>query len=636
MPSLPRLRSAALAELASQLRFESPEAARRQLLRTEALALELLAESSTPTSTPRTFPLDYILFRITGFRSDTPSTSLDPARPALIDADALLADLPALAERLSAAARFTAADLLSGETTRPSPRSTRRAAPDPTTSAPALAGPWLDLRALSARWRIGSKTIERLRRRGLLARRVRLTASGRGAAARQALLFSDAAIRAFEASGRFTPTATSPTSPRTRAVVIAARAPRLADAERARLIRRALRYRRHFGWTLNQCAQRLHRSGITTRSLETIRRALLAHERASPTPVFDHHAPLTDAAHTSIDRARRAGGSAARLARAANRSRSAVYRIERDLRADRLRSLILIGPVGPLFDRADAAEVLLGPAPVRTGLGAPAPSTIADLVALADAMSPPSAGAERLRAVAICFLRFRAATDIAALPRHNPTTAALDGIETSLRWASRLKTELIRSQLPIALRSIRARLDGRGPDSLAPRGPSGGAALIHDCIGALIDAVDRFDPFKALASDDQAIAGRLAAPATIAINRALTRWLQRGEAAGTPAIANSASAQRTAAITLADWTLRVDPWQAWLEPPEPLVRRLRTPSPTNARNDDLLRARWCLTTTGGPPPRTLADLARAHRLTPAKLTTLERRAIANTLSSKSH
>ncbi len=109
------------------------------------------------------------------------------------------------------------------------------------------------------------------------------------------------------------------------------------------------------------------------------------------------------------------------------------------------------------------------------------------------------------------------------------------------------------------------------------------------------------------------------------VNRALTRWLQRGEAAGSSSL--TTAAQRTAAATLPDWTLRVDPWQAWLEPPEPLVRRLRG-SDTSSRDDDLLRARWGLSGAGGAPPRTLADLALAHRLTPARLTTLERRAIA--------
>ncbi len=647
MPPLPKLKIDALAELARQLRFESPEAARRQLERAEALTLEILAECARHGAgdkpAARTYPLDYIVFRVTGLRPDTRAG--ESHTPTVLIGEALLADLPALIERLSAAARLQLSDLeppgvgTSGRRARTARERATRSNTKPI--APALRGPWLDLNDLARRWSIGTKTIERSRRRGLLSRRVRTGGAGRGAAAREKIVFAESAVLAFEAAGGWKRmTAAGDHTPR----VAAARAPRLSARERERIVNRAARYRRHFGWSLNRCALRIARS--IDRSHESVRRALRRHDAASATPIFDERPPLSDHERALVERHRRAGGSPAELAERLSRSRGSMHRVAADRRAERLRVLALDGPAGPLFHRTDAADVLLAPASVRRGLGSAAPATIGDFVAIGESMSPPALAVESARAVAYAFLRYRALAAIRALPRHGVSVAVIDAIETDLRWASRVKVELVRSQLPTALRSIRARLGGRGPDAISPRGPAGGPALIDACIDALVEAVDRFDPFKAIAGG-----GRLAAPAAIAVNRALTRWLQAAESSGRGLVGagtgdgkgGGLAAHKSDTVPIGDWTLRVDPWQAWLELPESLARVARAVAaesgPAKAKaarreHDDLrlIRVRAGFMPEGDPP-RTLQEAATILGLTAQGVAARERRIIGAAVSA---
>ncbi len=89
MPPLPRLRVSALGELAKQLRFAPREALLRDIERAEALAGEIDPE--------RTYPEDWIVFRITGYRA-----RID--EPAQVVGAALLGDLSALLRRFAGAA----------------------------------------------------------------------------------------------------------------------------------------------------------------------------------------------------------------------------------------------------------------------------------------------------------------------------------------------------------------------------------------------------------------------------------------------------------------------------------------------------------------------------------------------------
>ena len=87
MPRPPRFRTAAIEGLYKQLRYASRAARRREMDAAESLIGDL--------DPGRNYPADFILYRVTGFRSDTPT------EPELLVGDAVVPDLVTLVQRLS-------------------------------------------------------------------------------------------------------------------------------------------------------------------------------------------------------------------------------------------------------------------------------------------------------------------------------------------------------------------------------------------------------------------------------------------------------------------------------------------------------------------------------------------------------
>lgn len=603
MPPLPKLRTQPLAELARQLRYESPEAARMQLERTEALALEILEECGVPGSPiarrigNKAYPLDYILFRITGL---TPAQSSEGSM--LIGA-ALLTDLASLIERLSSAAGVTLAELGSR-------------------------ADWLPIEDLQKRWQIGRKSIERERRRGLIARRARDTSrtpsSRTGAAVVERIMVSNRALEAFERAGGRAAAGSAVAKPRRSAIT---------DEQRDMLIQLAAQNRILHKWSLNKCAQMLGGwQGITS---QTIARALRRHEQFADQPIFGRRRVISERSRSRLERTNRKGLSPARLSGRLQRSRGTTYRIVAEERLALLRTLKLDGPVGPLFDRPDAEEVLLAPPAVRQGLGRPAPAFIGETIALADAMDAPDADSERSRAIAIALLRYRVRTFLGAAANRSSSVKSSDlyAAETRLLWASRLKAELIRSQLPVMLRTARARLGNRDPSSFPARGTRAaptlcGPLLMQAIIDAATEAVDRFDPLRG---------GRLAAATTIAVNRAVGAWMHANGIPDKPDAKATKATVNCAAELMSDWTRRVDRWQMWLEP-DPIVtawtRAGASLDPSwDARAAELANIVILRYGLNGTPPRTPQSIAAELRTTPSRIIARERAAIARALAN---
>ena len=71
---------------------------------------------------------------------------------------------------------------------------------------------------------------------------------------------------------------------------------------------------------------------------------------------------------------------------------------------------------------------------------------------------------------------------IAGLPRHGAGATELDEIETDLRWAARLKAELVRSQLPLLVRVF---------EECAGAEAGGGAGGVAGAAGEQRDRGDR-------------------------------------------------------------------------------------------------------------------------------------------------
>lgn len=564
MPPLPRLKVPALAALAGQLRYTPAKAARRQLEAAEALAGQVDPEG--------TYPEDWIVFRLTGYRPDLKN-------PALIKGDALLRDLSPLIEHLCIAADLSEADLLRGD------------------GAQGDGAAWLTAEEVCARWRISRRTLDRYRREGLLARRVAVT-NGR---ARHRLVFSGSAVEAFAAA-------------RGERLAAAAAFSRIDPDTEERIIRWAARYRARLGWSRGQVSRRLAEK--TGRSAETIRQLLIRADAGQREPIFGDRAAAKAAQREVIERAcsRSCGVDAAELAERLGLSPASVYRILAQRRADRLRTL------ARQMGAAAWSESPL-PAPpassaAQRGLGRPGPRTLAEMLEYVAAATPEGPRVEHERAQAYWRLRGEALRRAASLERASPAIAEIDEVETLLRWAARVKAEMVRSQLPLAVRTIEA-FAGR-PLTALPARAAGQAARLG--IDAVIEGVERFDPAKG---------GRLAAPVSLALSRVVSQWVKGDGAAWVGEGPSTRAAPRCdpETVDLDDFTQRVCSWQAWLEP-DPRVREGL--GRVTAEQAALLVQRygWAWADDeGAGPPQTLAAIGARLGVIPARVSRLEQQAM---------
>jgi len=436
----------AIEDLAQQLRFAPRHALQRDLARAEQLAGEIDPE--------QTYPEDFVVFRITGYRKQ-----ID--RPAMIQGRALLGEIAALVEHLSAAARIAIDEV-------------------PGALAP---------EEVCARWHVSRKTLERYRKRGLISRRVV------GESGRPRVVFPPAAVEAFE---RREPDVLRSASSFTR----------LDESTRERVIELA-RQQANTGKSLNQVA--LCVAEQIGRGHETVRQILRKHDVESDTPIFEESGPLDDRQRRFAYRAWRRSIEPGEIADRLGKPRPAVQRVIADERASVLRALL-----PAIRDGLDTApdEVGIETEFATHGIGYGGPTGLAELLALARAVTVMPPAEERARSKAYVALRGRAATKTEALPAHGVSAPDVDRIETDLRWAARIKAELVRSQLPTLVRTIEARL-GHEAEAV-------GASKLRAIMGALMRsaciAIDRHHP---------STGGRLAAPVSLAADRAMREIMQR-------------------------------------------------------------------------------------------------------------
>lgn len=510
MPRLSALRLAALADLADQLRFVPKKAAVRQLERAVELAGDIRAD--------RNYPEDWVIERITGYRPDIDG-------PATLVGGALLGELSAFVERVSDGARMSAADLPAGT---------------------------LGVEALAERWRVSRRTVERYRRQGLVAHRVR---DGRSAAT---LAFTPGAVAQFERA-------------RSTTLARAAAFDRMDDASAERAVRIGQRAARRFGWSLHETSTRL--AARTGRSAATVRRALERAERAGD-PVFGAPPGRLDARERELLlRAERRGVPVRRLAKRFGRSEASVRRLALEIRAERVRALGL--PTG------DALTSALEHDAARTGLRGAIDLTTDDLLRAAASDGPVDAALERALGGAHRALLVRAGAISAGIGRAAPPAALVDRAETDLRWAALLRVRLVQLQRRTVVQAMENAL-GAPLASLAPETQRIAHRLAFD---AAIEAAAEFDPARG---------GRLAASTVLAVQRAVARLAQATGGARRAAVRG---------VRLDDWRRRVAPWQAWLDPPPNApLRAAALPEPERR----LVTLRFGL---AGEPPMTLAEAA---------------------------
>jgi RNA polymerase primary sigma factor len=396
MPRVAQYGSPAIGDLIRQLKYAPLETRRRQMDAAERLVEEVRPEVD--------YPEDYVIFRVTGYRSDRRE------EPLTFSGEALVADLVNFVQHLSQGSQL------------PPDYAGRRA---------------LALDALAGELRISPRTLGRYRKRGLICHYV-VFADG----TRRLACFEDSWQR-FAASHQAR-------------VEAAATFSRLGEADRQSLIREAAQLRRREGVSLNGAARRL--ASDYRRAPETVRLLLRRYDRAATAPVFGEPGPLRDRDVRLVHRAWRRGVPAAEIARRFSKSRAAVHRAISRRRRDLLQALDLEFVSLPTFDLEDAASVILSAPAAAGNLDDILPHDDAPrLIAAAHAASPPDQGGEEALVAAYNYLKSRARRAIDGLGEW-PRSRVLDAIETDLRWAAALKCRLVSLGFPPVLRTIERNL----------------------------------------------------------------------------------------------------------------------------------------------------------------------------------
>lgn len=253
----------------------------------------------------RAYPLEFVIFRITGYHPRGLSEELLAGR-------AIQHDLGLLIEQVSETLGV---------------------------AVQSLDEPVLTVEDVTERFNVTEKTIQRWRRRGLPGRRFIFSDGKR----RVGFLLSS--VERFFAAHRDQ-------------VARGTNFSQVGEAEREEILRRARRLAVHCGCCQREIARRiarkLNRSPLTI--LHTIRKH--DHEHANDA-IFPHSAqPISEPARQRILRRFRHGIGISELARRSGQSRSAVYRVIVDERIERLSHRKVKFIDDPLYHQPDAAEVI--------------------------------------------------------------------------------------------------------------------------------------------------------------------------------------------------------------------------------------------------------------------------------------
>lgn len=555
MPRLSTIETPALLALIDQLRFSGHGAILRQIDRIEILAGEL-----DPTFA---YPLHFIMQRITSYRADAPATG---PLAAIVPGDALFADLSALVEHLCAQIHLSEADLPLG---------------------------CVNIEALAQRWRVTRRTIERYRRRGLIARRVHDEQH------QVRLAFTPAAVSAFEAN---------------HAALLhdAARFTKITPEEARTLRARALRYQQKLGWSSTMIAGRL--AAKFNRSRSAVRQVILRPPdpaAARDEPMLAVRPQLSDAQRSDLLSAWDQGERTSTIAKRFNIAATSVSRLvaERQVRA---MQASLRAWAEALPAPADGQHP--GPLPAAThGLTletAPTwPSDLSALLAAAERARPLPPSVERACCAAALSVPKQTLAAIDALRGRSPTLTQADAWATSLRCALAQRRAVALSLLGVALRACNERLSQ--PMEELP--PAHAIEAYRAMIATVSDALDRF----ALGYGQRA-AGQV------------TQHIARQLAAAPRAVEPRPLARARSLTRLPDGDALLAPWSAPLGLPGPLREQLigqldgRSPAPEGVE-PAMARAIAKRFGLSGSQPGTIAETAAGLGVTSRAVLEAERR-----------
>jgi len=296
---MPRYRSPQIKDLRRQLLFTPEPVRRQQVARLEALIPEI--------DPGRTYPYEYVSFRITRFRPDTAPHEIIPGEALLTDLKRLLYDLSGTVD-----ARVTEEE-----------------------------EPILSLAEIGKQFQVSVRTLHRWRQDGLLSRKFVFPDGKRRVGVRLSTL------------DRF--------MSRNRARVRRSAAfSRISPREHDQIVEAARRLRHEEGLKFSAITERM--AHLTGRSRETIRYTLRAYDHEHPeSGIFTRDGRrLTREERAAVFRRFENGARVCDLCREFGKTRSAIYAVIKQMRLLKVLATPIRYIMAAEFEAPDAAEEILG------------------------------------------------------------------------------------------------------------------------------------------------------------------------------------------------------------------------------------------------------------------------------------
>ncbi|MBI3837288.1 MAG: sigma-70 family RNA polymerase sigma factor [Planctomycetia bacterium] len=405
-----------------QVRFAPREKKIEQVNRAEKLLAELDAR--------RTYTYEYLCYRITDYRPESfPNLKLSGQ-----DAGH---DLRLFVEDLSDAADVSASK--AGERV-------------------------LTVDELSKMFKVSTKTISRWRQQGLVSRRFVFDG-------RKRVGFLKSSVEQFVARNEDR-------------VRRGARFSQLTAGERSDIVERARRLARAGGCLADVTKRVAKRMG---RSVETVRYTLKQFDQEHPDlAIFPNNTgPLTEEDKKKIYQQYRRGAPVETLTQRYNRTKTSMYRVINEMRAQRIMALPLDFIPNPQFARASAEKAVMTEAPAsdaplrKTRLPAGLPPYLASLYEVPLLTREQEAHLFRK----FNYLKYKATRLRSQLDLAKAKSNLMDEIESLYEQAVALKNQIVRANLRLVV-SIAKRHVGQGDNFFE---------LVSDGNMSLIRAVEKFD-----------------------------------------------------------------------------------------------------------------------------------------------
>ena len=405
-----------------QVRYAPRERKLEQVANAEDLLHEIDVE--------KTYPYELLCFRVTGYRPEsTPHLT--------IAGEDLAHDLRLFIEDVS-----DAADIRVEE----------------------VGQPVYTVDDLSKMFNISTKTISRWRQQGLVSRRFLFNG-------RKRVGFLQRSVDRFVTHNR-------------ERVKRGERFSQLTDQERGEIVQRARRLARA-GGSPSEVTRRIAKQ--MTRSIETIRYTLKHFDAAHPDlAIFpDRTGPLTVESKDTIFRQYRRGTSVDELAKRHCRTKTSIYRVINEMRAERILELPLDHIPNDCFSKRNAEKTIMGPLPEsdKKSRAARPPSGLPPY--LASLYDVPLLNREQEGHLfrKLNFLKYKASKLRESIDLANAKSSVMDEIESLYDQAVEVKNQIVQANLRLVV-SIAKRHVSQSEEFFG---------LVSDGNMSLIRAAEKFD-----------------------------------------------------------------------------------------------------------------------------------------------